>query len=252
MSKSTSTSDSNVSLSDYKFWRSQLRPSESASSAEEQSSTDRIWGAICNRFGEELGHHLDGLVWPMVPDVMKRLSGVVGGRLWPMLVAGGPLLRGYNRVTVKETMSQSLYKQVEVEIDGRKVVGEWNDMGDLFERLCAAQYFWTIRPTWPSGEVIKYYQSDYNADGVCEHWFEHWKPGWMVEQEAGLPALERFEKVKAFLRNLFLNRLLKELEEQDINIDTTISLDSMDEETMESVLVLALCLKWAECVEAAF
>ena len=74
----------------------------------------------------------------------------------------------------------------------------------------------------------------------------------MVEQEVSLPALERFERVKAFLRNLFLNRLLKELNEQGINIDTSISLDAMDEETLESVLVFALCLKWAECVEAAF
>ena len=250
-SSSTSTADSQVSLSDYKFWRSQLRPGGSGS-AEEQSSTDRVWGAICNRFGEELGHRLDGLVWPMVPEVMKRLTGVVGGRLWPLIVSGGPLLRGFSQLTTKETISQSLYKQIEVEIDGRKDISQWNDMGDLFELLCGAQYYWTIRPKWSSGEVIKYYQSDYNADGVCEHWFEHWKPGWMVEQEAGLPALERFEKVKAFLRDLFLNRLLKELDEQGINIDTSKSLDAMDEETLESVLVFALCLKWAESVEAAF
>ena len=251
MSKTSSTSESNVSLSDYKFWRSQLRPGDSGG-AEEQSSTDRIWGAICNRFGEELGHRLDGLVWPMVPEVLKSLTGVVGGRLWPLIVSGGPLLRGFNRLTTKETISQSLYKQIEVEIDGRKDTAQWNDMGDLFELLCSAQYYWTIGPKWSSGEIVKYYQSDYNADGVCEHWFERWNAGEMVEQEVALPALERFEKVKAFLRNLFLNRLLKELDEQGINIDTSKSLDAMDEETLESVLVFGLCLKWAESVEAAF
>lgn len=253
MSKSSSTSsaDSNVSLSDYKFWRSQLRPGGSGG-ADEQSSTDRIWGAICNRFGEELGHRLDGLVWPMVPEVMKRLTGVVGGRLWPLIVSGGPLLRGINRLSTKKSISQGLYNQIQVEIDGRKDIPEWNDMGDLFELLCGAQYYWTIRPKWASDEVVKYYQSDYNADGVCEHWYEQWAFGQMVEQEVSLPALERFERVKAFLRNLFLNRLLKELNEQGINIDTSVSLDAMDEETLESVLVFALCLKWAECVEAAF
>lgn len=41
--------------------------------------------AVCNRFGEELGHRLDVLIWPMVPESMKRLTGIFGGRVLPLI-----------------------------------------------------------------------------------------------------------------------------------------------------------------------
>ena len=80
------TTDTARSNSDTNFWRSQHTVQRAVGSSEiPQDKRDIVLNAVCNRFGEELGHRLDVLIWPMIPESMKRLTGVFGGRVLPLI-----------------------------------------------------------------------------------------------------------------------------------------------------------------------
>jgi hypothetical protein len=98
MSK-TSSSDS-TTPSYLKFVRSQHKPNEFGE--DDRSARDKVLDAVYNRFGEELGFRLDGLVWPEVPELMKRLTGIVGGRVLPLVEICSRLWDVYGGIKTKK------------------------------------------------------------------------------------------------------------------------------------------------------
>ncbi len=100
----TKHSDS-TSQSTYRFWRSQHRPMDDA--GEKRSPQEIISEATCNRFGEEMGQRLEGLVWPEVPEFWKNLAGKLGGRVAPLYLLAQRIFGSANANQVLEHQPQS-------------------------------------------------------------------------------------------------------------------------------------------------
>ena len=102
---STSTSPSYL-----RFVRSQHK-ANSAGEEADRSARDKVLDAVYNRFGEELGFRLDGLVWPEVPEIMKRLTGIVGGRVLPMVEVCSHLWNIYGGIKANKVKKAVRYSQ---------------------------------------------------------------------------------------------------------------------------------------------
>jgi hypothetical protein len=266
---SKSRSESGADISDYKFWRSQHRPLGDGEAEEQPPKVDTFEDAVFNRLGEETGQSLHGLFWPQVPQAWKNVAGVVGGRLLPMLSAYRQYRKATAEIFEKKSVSEKLYEQVDVEIDGKQVTPDWSDMGELFERLCAAKYFWTVRPWQSSSRVMTF-----DLDGVPE---ERGAGVLQVDgttvkaagvkletgvQKRGLLTLQRFELLKQFLRDQLSIRFrkefdvvqrLKKLEQHDVSdIDWAKPLNQVDREILEEIVFLGLCLEWLKSIDSAF
>jgi len=240
MSKSRSESDADAS--DYKFWRSQHRHDQ-----EEKTPGETFLDAIFNRSGEETGQSLHRLIWPRIPQAWKNLTSALGGRILPILPVLQAARKGARRIAdkfeEKTSVSRQLCALIEVEIDGEKVAPDGGkvldlfaksrdkgssirDMGDLFERINSAKYYWAIRPREEDPSIVIKYDVDGTSKDAGQLPGEN-PPGrggvFQVEGttveaagvklEAGIkkPDLlvsERFELVKQFLRDQFWDQFL--------------------------------------------
>ena len=102
------SSNASTTPSYLKFVRSQHK--SNSPTEDDRSARDKVMDAVYNRFGEELGFRLDGLVWPEVPEIMKRLTGIVGGRVLPLVEIGSRLWDVYGGIKsqkVKEVARQT-------------------------------------------------------------------------------------------------------------------------------------------------
>ncbi len=80
---SDAPASNDASMSSYKYWRSRYKGS--GDGAEQPRSAEKIVAdAACNRLGEEIGQRLDRLIWPMIPNGLKHLTAVAGGRVMPL------------------------------------------------------------------------------------------------------------------------------------------------------------------------
>ena len=95
-----SKTSSSTSPSYLRFVRSQHK--SSSPGEDDRAARDKVLDAVYNRFGEELGFRLDGLVWPEVPEIMKRLTGIVGGRVLPLVEICSRLWDVYDGIKTKK------------------------------------------------------------------------------------------------------------------------------------------------------
>jgi hypothetical protein len=152
---------------------------------------------------------------------------------------------------------------IEVEIDGTKVApdcpkvldrfGKYvdkgssiRDMGDLFERINSAKYYWAIRPREDDPSIVIKYDVDGTSKDAGQLPGEN-PPGrggvFQVEGttveaagvklEAGIKksdllVSERFELVKQFLRDQFWDQYLRENEESKRRLERIKEQDSID------------------------
>jgi hypothetical protein len=252
---SKSRSESGADLNDYKFWRSQHRHDE-----QDKTSGQTFVDAIFNRAGEETGQSLHRLIWPRIPQGWKNLTSALGG-LIPILPVLQAARKGAGRMVdrfeEKTSYPRQLCAKIEVEIDGTKVAPDGGkvldlfaksrdkgssirDMGDLFERINSAKYYWAIRivaaaagdqqhlPRKDDPSIVIKYDVDGTSKDAGQLPGEN-PPGrggvFQVEGttveaagvklEAGIkkPDLlvsERFELVKQFLRDQFWNQFSRE------------------------------------------
>ena len=283
MSKSKSDSGG-ADLSDYKFWRSQHRPVGDEAGAEQPAKVDVFADAVANRLGEETGQSLHGLIWPQVPEKWKNLVSVLGGRIAPVVSASMGVAKGFrkvaDKVAEKRSLARRLFSQIEVEIDGKKVSPDWENTGDLFEQLCSAKLFWSVRaqtdPSWqaflPPGSSTPVLKFDVGgtseaSGGVLQ------VNGTSVEaadvklesgsQKHHLLALQRFELLKQFLLDLFTRQFIREYSlSSDLDelkaIDVDLSNDDwnalfnqLDPKTKQRIVLNALAFGWHKLVAAA-
>jgi hypothetical protein len=283
MSKSKSDSGG-ADLSDYKFWRSQHRPVGDEAGAEQPAKVDVFADAVANRLGEETGQSLHALIWPQVPEKWKNLVSILGGRIAPMVSASMGAVKGArkvaDKVAEKRSLSRRLFNQLEVEIDGKKVTPDWGNTGDLFEQLCSAKLFWSVRaqtdPSWlailPSGSstpVMKFDVGDTSeASGGVLQVDDTSVEAAGVKLESGsqqrhLLALQRFELLKQFLIDLFtrqfynehfISKDLDDLKAFDVDLsndDWMAFFSQLDAETKQRIVFAALALQWRKLVVAA-
>ena len=280
---SKSRSESGADLNDYKFWRSQHRHDE-----QDKTSEETFVDAIFNRAGEETGQSLHRLIWPRIPQGWKNLTSALGGKIIPILPVLQAARKGAGRIVDKfeerKSISRQLCALIEVEIDGEKVAPDGGkvldlfakstdkgssirDMGDLFERINSAKYYWAIRivaaaagdqqhlPRKDDPSIVIKYDVDGTSKDAGQLPGEN-PPGrggvFQVEGatveaagvklEAGIkkPDLlvsERFELVKQFLRDQFWNQFLVRSESKT-RLEKITAQDSYDLPVLHQLLCL--------------
>jgi hypothetical protein len=232
---SSDSSINDASTSDYRYWRSQRRPTGESDEARDKRGI--FYDAVCNRFGEELGQRLDRLIWPQIPPRVKRLAGTFGGRVLPLFLAADGArkavtsLRAARATGMAARMTSELeLGQILVSVDGRRVALEFDGLGDLYRMLTAAQVFWIVSPLFAEDRFV---QVNFDGDPSSGR-FQVWGGEELITERTDVSQQDTYEYLANFLRSVSVLRVA-----QQMGIDLEQPAQNLDKDQLKKFLVIA-------------
>lgn len=240
MSSTNATSD--ATSSDYQYWRSQHRPGDDEGVP--RAKLDVFYDAVCNRFGEEMGQRLDRLIWPEVPSKVKRVAGVVGGRLLPLFMAYEGARKTAKAATDVVTTSRVECGPIQVTVDGRQVTVSFSEgLGrDLLTRLSAAQGSWEVTPLFVEDHFIRMVFDDASASGSLVEWEDGETRRCELKDVSQFDA---FDHLVGFLREVYVAHVAEQM-----GIDQKRPVGEIGEEDLREFLSVARYIASSLSVEA--
>ena len=237
----TTNSGSDASSSDYRFWRSQHRPTDDGGMPREK--IDVFYEAVCNRFGEELGQRLDRLIWPEVPSKAKRVAGVVGGRLLPLFMAIEGARRTAKSATDFATTSRVECGQLQVTVDGRRITVSFDaELGrNLSDRLKACQSSWKVTPLFVEDHSVEMILDDGSENGSLVEC----KNDETQCERKGVSQADAFDHLVGFLREIYVAHVAEQM-----GIDQNRPHREIGEEDLRNFLAVARYVVSSLSVEA--
>jgi hypothetical protein len=230
MSEGVSSNDAD--LSDYKFWRSQHRP-QAGTANEKVSKGDVLLEAMYNRFGEELGQSLHGIVWPVVPGRLKKTVGLCAGKFGPIALVMAKAWSLGTHLLDRNQVRKAVMQSIQLNLDGRKSRIALHDWPDLYDAMGMAKEYWTLCLQWSPEDRIRYDHGESFKDGL----FEQEACGQVVSTLKGISTMQRHNMVYDFIRKTVAERLIVEL-----SIDCNAPISDMTLEDKAKVDCLVSCM----------